>query len=294
MRVVPALGAMLYQKPARSVEQQIELLQSRGLTGDHNLMFQCLNTVNYYRLSGYWKPFLSKQTDRFYPGVDFSTIWNRYLFDRSLRLILLGGIERIEVTTRTRLTQSHAMEYGPFGYATNPKSLPKPEDKERSEFLDRIRKELCDARRNEILIHFYTKYASDHNGMCPLWMACEVMRLGTLVQFLNYCSKETLKDVSAVFLHTGRSFSPMAKGAQYGEKYVCTPRACLESSFWSKAMDSKIPRIPQWHTPVKFTNDRLFVYLTIINFCLQRFRSNSDWKESLLSIFKTLSGCPTD
>jgi abortive infection bacteriophage resistance protein len=46
-----------YTKPFLTLDQQIALLLSRGLTiPDVNFAKDCLKNIGYYRLSGYWYP----------------------------------------------------------------------------------------------------------------------------------------------------------------------------------------------------------------------------------------------
>jgi len=44
-----------FKKPAITINQQLELLQERGLTiSDLKLAKQCLSNISYYRLGEYW------------------------------------------------------------------------------------------------------------------------------------------------------------------------------------------------------------------------------------------------
>ncbi len=91
---------MKYAKPPLTLEQQAELLLSRGMRGDRATMIDRLAVVNYYRLSGYWHPFRNSGDDTFRPNTTFTNVWQRYAFDRRLRLLVIDAIERIEVAVR--------------------------------------------------------------------------------------------------------------------------------------------------------------------------------------------------
>ena len=93
---------MQYAKPPLTFEQQADLLIQRGMSGDRDLLVARLSVVNYYRLSGYWHPFKGTG-DQFQPGTSFDEVWNRYAFDRRLRLLAIDAIERVEVAVRARL-----------------------------------------------------------------------------------------------------------------------------------------------------------------------------------------------
>lgn len=107
--------AMIYSKSALSYAAQADLLLSRGLIADQALLVKRLKSVNYYRLSGYLHTYREttadgQRLDSFRPGTDFTTVWQRYVFDRQLRLLVLDGIERVEIMSYgSVLTLFHGM-----------------------------------------------------------------------------------------------------------------------------------------------------------------------------------------
>lgn len=123
---------MEFTKAAITLEAQADLLLSRGLVADRIQLITRLQSVSYYRLSGYAYPFRIPGTDNLQPGTPFDTIWQRYCFDRRLRVLLLDAIERIEVAVRTRLVYHFAQQHGAFGYL-DAKHFPKLERKRPSD-----------------------------------------------------------------------------------------------------------------------------------------------------------------
>ena len=112
---------MKYTKPPLTFEQQADLLLSRGMQGDRSVMIDRLGAVNYYRLSGYWHIFRTGTSHQFRPNTTFDFVWQPYIFDRRLRLLVMDAIERIEVTVRTQLAYHHShLARSPFGYADDP------------------------------------------------------------------------------------------------------------------------------------------------------------------------------
>ena len=91
---------MKFGKPPLSYADQANLLIARGLiVGNRDVLLSQLASVGYYRLCAYWYPF--KQADEtFVTGTSFDTIWDRYVFDRHLRLLVMDAIERVEVAVR--------------------------------------------------------------------------------------------------------------------------------------------------------------------------------------------------
>lgn len=113
---------MRYLKPALSFEQQAERLIGRGLiVRDKYLLVERLQSVNYYRLSGYWYPFKINDpadgAEKFQQGTTFEMIWRRYVFDRRLKLLVMEALEAMEVAVlRTQMVEQFTLLHGAFGY----------------------------------------------------------------------------------------------------------------------------------------------------------------------------------
>ncbi len=75
-----------------------------------------LQRISYYRLSGYLVEY-KRPDDTYLPGTRLSTIYAIYEFDRRFRNLLLGIIEPIEISIRTKLAQYLAI---PWHIATPP------------------------------------------------------------------------------------------------------------------------------------------------------------------------------
>jgi abortive infection bacteriophage resistance protein len=95
-----------YYKPYLSVEEQIQLLEQRGMImpSDRDRAANWLRRIGYYRLSGYWYPFRVRENevalDAFQPKTTLERVFNLYVFDKRLRLLMLDAIERVEVGLR--------------------------------------------------------------------------------------------------------------------------------------------------------------------------------------------------
>ena len=80
---------MRYTKPPLTFEQQADQLLTRGLVTEREILIARLSEVNYYRLSGYWYPFRKPDADAFEPDTTLDLIWDRYVFDRQLRVLVM-------------------------------------------------------------------------------------------------------------------------------------------------------------------------------------------------------------
>jgi len=102
-----------YLKPWLPLEQQVEQLASRGVNvGDRDSAAALLKAVGYYRLTGYLYPFRESEQYVDGDGRSRTRVLSVYRqgtrldhaesvidFDRRLRMLVMDGVERIEVVT---------------------------------------------------------------------------------------------------------------------------------------------------------------------------------------------------
>lgn len=278
---------MRYGKPPLTFEQQADQLIQRGLSAPRNVLINRLMAVSYYRLSGYWYPYRkrdqtnpNRRLDEFQSGTTLEAVWKHYTFDRRLRMVVLDAIERIEVFTRTRLAYEHAHRYGPFAYATNPKSLPHGTHRDRKWFLDSVRKEA--KRSNERFVrHFQSRYGNSHTDL-PIWMAVEIMTFGTVLTFFRSCDPGIRRRLAAPFGVHDSVFDSWLL-ALNTVRNICAHHARL----WNRQLGIK-PKIPDrnpiWSDPVKVKGDRIFGILCICKWSLDRIAPTSAWADRLRSL----------
>ena len=179
-----------FNKPAKTFQEQVQLLQSRGMLIDNeqDAIFY-LQHLNYYRLTAYWLPFeLDHATHRFKPNTKFSDVLKAYVFDRELRLLLLDGIERIEVSVRSQWAYYLATLHSPHAHLDS--TLFNHRYWQRD--LDALTTEVN--RSQETFIqHLRTNYSEI---LTPVWAVCEVMSIGLLSRW--YGNLEPYQTRSAI------------------------------------------------------------------------------------------------
>ena len=93
-------------KPAKTIDQMIALMSDRGLAiTDETRLRQVLFDCNYYRLSGYFRPFQVNPAvgdNRYRPGTQDVDFLIPYTMDEELRNIILKGTAKVELTLRSR------------------------------------------------------------------------------------------------------------------------------------------------------------------------------------------------
>ena len=182
----PQTGGLLYfrfflvkklsfTKPATTYEEQICLLQKRGMViNDVKNACLYLTHINYYRLGAYWLPFeKDRVTHDFRVGTNFETVIDLYNFDRELRLLVTDALERIEISMRTQWTYHMANNHGAHSHLS--KELADNE-KRYLKNLESMKKEVD--RANEVFIsHSKNTYEEQ---LPAIWVVSEVISLGVL------------------------------------------------------------------------------------------------------------------
>lgn len=291
-------SAMRYAKPPLTVEDQADLLISRGMDAERDLLIERLRVVSYYRLTGYWYPFRKpdpadpkRRLDEFVPGTTFETVWDRYVFDRHLRLLAMDAIERIEVATRTAIAYQHSHAHGPFAYADDPASLPGLDKKDRHHLFGSIQIER--GRSKEPFVrHFQAKYGGHHSDL-PIWMATEIMSFGSVLTLYRGCPPPIQKAVAAPFGVESVVFRSWLLTLNT-IRNICAHHSRL----WNRALGVK-PMIPhakhdtRWHDPIRVRNDRAFAILTICKHCMDRVAPQSHWPLRVRELIKRFPQIPT-
>lgn len=113
-----------YSKPPLSYAEQLNLLKNRGLSLEDDAMaLHLLEHIGYYRLSGYWYSLLGfpKASHQFKAHASFNTAFKLYCFDRELRQLVLGEIEKIEVAVKAQMIHVLSHAFGAMWYADQTK-----------------------------------------------------------------------------------------------------------------------------------------------------------------------------
>lgn len=183
-----SLEKIKYNKPALSVEKQIELLKSRGLIiNDEDYATSILSNITYYRLSAYMK-FFQKQ-DLFKPETTFEDIVYLYNFDKELKSLIFENIRLVEISLRTKICLHMCTNYGSHWFYD--KTCYKTEDdyKKTLEILENEK-----GLKKDTFIKYYSKKYSEPE-LPPFWMMTEVLSMGDLSKIL---SRINFKDVKAI------------------------------------------------------------------------------------------------
>ncbi|MBW8048808.1 MAG: Abi family protein [Cytophagales bacterium] len=261
---------MKYNKPTITIAQQIAQLKSRDLIiADEPGAEYFLQNVSYYRLAGYWWPMLAdKVLHTFKPNSTFENIIAIYNFDRELRLLLFGVIERIEIAFRTKLIYHLSHEVSPWWF----------EDVflfknavEHTKTLTSLDRELQQTREIFITEH-YKKYHTDTRRP-PSWKTLEVVSFGVISKFYgNLLSTIASKDAIAAELGTvNHTFLPSWLQSIAQIRNICAHHGRL----WNKHLPGRpklLPKPPKpWIANVPPATE---YYMLYVHLCCMKYLMN--------------------
>lgn len=281
-----------FDKPARTIWDQLELLKSRGLTvEDDDRALSYLGNINYYRLSAYWYTFLEhpKQRHIFKNGTTFKQIIDTYVFDRKLRLIIFDEIERIEVSIKTRIIQEYSTCYGNNWYE-DPSYFRNPDLC--TKFLEVLDKEVHSSKE-DFMRHFRLKYGTQHRPPC--WIAFQLISFSQAS--ILYKNLATCDSKKAVAKYYGVDEQILAS---WLETLSFVRNACAHHArLWNR----NLPRVPQWPKRIDYPwlntlpgrglDNRIYTALSITRYLLSRIVDNSSFTKVLTDLLSDFPNIPT-
>ncbi|MGY6000051.1 Abi family protein [Stenotrophomonas maltophilia] len=204
---------MRYIKEALTYERQLQQLQERGLRIDDAAQAErYLRRVGYYRLMGYLFPLRIPGTDNYRAGASIEVALAHYDFDRTLRHLIGEAIAHIEVAVRTAVTYQLAHAYGSFGHLDSANFKQDGGQAGRSgqawhpAWLATLDGEVCRAR--EIFIdHYKNKYSDPAFPRVPIYMASELMSIGSLSKLVRAMHSADQAEVAGAFDKPGSVLS---------------------------------------------------------------------------------------
>ncbi|TNJ41353.1 Abi family protein [Tamlana fucoidanivorans] len=286
-----------YTKPPISFQDQIIKLQQRGLTiNDYDKALTYLQSISYYRLSAYFLPY-QKVKDTFNAGVNFSQIIHTYMFDKDLRLLTFDCIERLEVAIRTQFTYRMALTYNDAHWQDNQTHFVNPYRNKVGRLVDpytdlqNIISKAKTARKPEVFIKHYTDtYESPANP--PAWMCFELLTMGELSHFYRGLKQvEDKKRIASYFGVHYRVFTSWLHSLTY-VRNLCAHHSRL----WNRDLAIEPMRLLKpkgdWIGKGFENNKRVFYFLSVIKYMLNRANPNNNLSNNLEDLFNKYPTVP--
>lgn len=208
-----------YTKPWLSLAQQVERLASQGVdVGDRDHAAAVLKAVGYYRLTGYLYPF--RESERYVDdeGRARTRVLGGYAagtrlddaeviidFDRQLRMLVMDGVERIEIAVRMQIgyvlgrTSAFAHEDPSCFTEAFAETRTDPESGElvpssHARWLERIGERRAKSDE-QFVAHFREKY----NDRMPVWALTELLELGQLSVLYRGLRQQDAEEIALAF-----------------------------------------------------------------------------------------------
>lgn len=299
-----------YTKPFLTIDQQIELIISRGLAvNDKALAEDCLRNIGYYRLSGYWYPLRDSRLitvngveereilNNYRPGADFSQVIGIYTYDKHLRLLMLDVLERIEIALRTDIALQIG-QYGPWSYR-DPAQLDQrfvtdiPKGKSESQFTTFTQRfdDMVGKSKSDFVKHFKGKYSNP----LPIWAAVELWDFGMLSVFFSGLKYKDQRAIASRYGLARPQLLPSWIRTLADARNICAHHSRL----WNRGLTSQ-PKPPQIGEVAmldhlytdSFTCERLYGAIAIARYMQTIINPNSSWATQLIELNATFPVAP--
>jgi abortive infection bacteriophage resistance protein len=278
-------------KPARTYQEQLDLLRSRGLiVPDEAEALHVLAHHNYYRLSAYRFPFtVPGNRDQFCSGATFTQLWELYQFDRILRHLVLEACKRVEISVRSRLAYEIGHQLGPLAYLEN-RHFSDPLDHAKT--LTKLDAEISRSREDFIKHH----RKSLAMPWPPIWVLTEVASFGAISRLLAGLTPPALRQsIADSYGHDEGTFCSL-----FHHLSILRNTAAHHSRLWNRrfTFTFQLPRKKPQHLPPNFqitksaignpNERRIYNTLVLLVDLVQVIEPDSTWPSRLARHLETL------
>ena len=286
-----------YNKPPLTYEDQVALLKSRGLLiTDEDRTIRHLSNISYYRLSAYMLPFKvidnGVYTDTFKTNVSWDDVYNLYIFDRKLRLLIFDIIERLEISIRTQIIYQLSHKYGSH-WQDNP-NIFKPIVNNKNgrvvtidihkELQQHIAEQLSNNKAEVFIQHYHNTY--DNPQTPPSWMSVEIMYFSHLSKICSCLkSRKDIVDIANFYSLPPEHFCSWLHTINY-VRNLCAHHARL----WNRDFNIVPQRLDfskklKWiDSPNTVQRKKMYYFLCMMNYMLQTVNPTSDFRNKLFDL----------
>lgn len=292
---------MKYEKPPLTYQAQINLLKSRGVVfADEVKAAYQLANVSYFRLSAYMFPFKKnirgEIVNEFRYGTTWKDIYDMYVFDRKLRLLIFDAIEKIEVAIRTQMVYTLSHRYGSHWQdnetiykSKHTITLRDGSVKEVDVYGDiqrHIDEQLHNHQAELFIEHYRDTYTEPINP--PSWMCVEVMYFNQLSRiYSNLAKRGDRAEIARYFGLPPDDLTSWLHTINY-IRNICAHHARL----WNRDLKIvpsllKFSKTKEWiSNPESVQRSKVYYFLCMINYILQTVNVNSTFTARLKDLLK--------
>ena len=288
-----------YNKPPLTYTEQVELMKSRGLIiPDEKRAERHLANISYYRLSAYMLPYKQKENgiilDTFCNNISWNMVYDLYVFDRKLRLLVFEAIERLEIAIRTQIIYQLSHKYGSHWQDRedifNPPRTKTTRNGRQitidvySDIQKHIKEQLYNNKAELFIQHYRNKYNNPENP--PSWMSVEIMYFNHLSHICTGLKKRAdINDIASYFSLPPKIFCSWLHTINY-VRNICAHHARL----WNRTLNIVPEKLGfskklEWiSNPETAQRSKLYYFLCMLNYMLQTANPTSPFKKRLKTL----------
>lgn len=301
---------MEYTKPWLSIDKQVKQLETRGVdVGDHDRAAALLRAIGYYRLTGYLYPFRESEQyvdddgrthtrvlAGYRPGTTLHHAEAIVDFDRRLRMLVMDGMERIEVAVRMQvgyvLGRSSAFAHEHTANFTDAFTAESTDTREPTpskhvQWLQRVnaRKACSD---EQFVDHFRDKY----DDRMPIWALTEILELGQVAVLYRGLNQQHAEEIAAAFgVPTKKLMVSWLASLNYVRNVAAHHARLFNRKLQHAPARPKAGQVPALdHLRDTKTAKGVFgTYnaLAVIAYLLPSIEPDTDWPERLAALLRT-------
>ena len=199
-------------KPVRTVDEQVQILESRNLlVGDGSSHY--LHREGYYDIvNGYKDLFIDNQPqssgeyDHFADKVTFENMYTLFLFDRNLRFLMFEGLAQAEAVFKTACSycfmRKYPKETNPYLNIDHYRKSEDPKIKENAKAKKLIKDVFQRILRDNDGHHpkkekdYIRHCVISHNGEVPLWVLANDLCFGQIRWFFKVLDDDMRAEIS--------------------------------------------------------------------------------------------------
>lgn len=173
-------------KTFKTLEEQVEILRSKGLTiNNEEDTMNILLRENYFFISGYRHLFMDEKDNRlFKKGTTFEELYATFIFDRHMRNVFFKYLLIIENNIKSVISYQLSKRYGfkEKDYL-NPKNFTQDTLKSRQvkDVLNKMKRQIrVNTKQHSATMHYLNNY-----GYIPMWILVKVLSFGIISEL--YC-----------------------------------------------------------------------------------------------------------
>lgn len=261
----------IFSKIPTTIEQQIELLESRGLiVEDKKELEYYLENLSYYHLSIYFKYF--QKEDKFYEGIKFRDVLRIYIFDNKLRFLLFEILERIEKSFKCKMSHSLCMAKNDAHWYLN-KDLFESEEK----YLGIINTITENVDKSKELSIYHYKETYSQPTLPPIWTILEILSFGQCCHIYNSLKKEYRNKIARSFGENDKFISNWM---------LCSSTLRNHCAHYSRLWNRNLTYFPKINHKLykkyfNLENNNIYNHLVILQILLNKINPTSSWLEKL-------------